>query len=207
MTDPWKQQFDHQDCEIIQREVMYQGVFRLVKLHLRHRLFQGGWSDVLQREVFERLTAAAVLLYDPHLDRVVMIEQFRPGALKDARSPWQFEIVAGVIHQNEQPDDIARREAQEEAGCEVLSLELISHYFVSPGGSNEYIHIFYGKIDATNVGGFHGLADEHEDIRVITISSDDAIAQLQQGKIKNAPTIIALQWLALNRDKLKNTNP
>jgi ADP-ribose pyrophosphatase len=182
---------------------MYQGVFRLIKLHLRHRLFNGGWSEIFTREVLERLTAAAVLPYDPKLDRVILIEQFRPGALNDPTGPWQIEIPAGVITDNHPPMDVAIREAQEEAGCEVYNLELIYDYFVSPGGANEYLHIFCGQVDASHVNGIHGLEHEHEDIKVHNIPAEQAFQMLKNRELKNAPIIMSLQWLFLNRERLQ----
>jgi ADP-ribose pyrophosphatase len=191
------------DYEITQREILYQGIFRLVRLHVRHKLFNGDYSDIFTREILERFTAAAVLPYDPKLDRVILIEQFRPGAITDPKGPWQIEIPAGVITHNDPPMDTAIREAKEEANCEVRDLELIQDYFVSPGGSNEYIHIFYGSVDATHIEGVYGLHHEHEDIRVLNISTEEAFAKLKNHEIKNAPAIIALQWLHLNRERLR----
>lgn len=194
----------HDDYQILQRDVMYQGVFRLVRLELKHRLFNGKWTAPFTREVLERFTAAAVLPYDPILDRVILIEQFRPGALSDPKTPWQIEIPAGLIKPNESPPEIAVREAEEEAGCEVSNLELIYDYFVSPGGTNEYIHVYCGKVDATNVGGLHGLEEEQEDIRVINVSTAEAFAKLDNREIKNAPAIISLQWLRLHKEALQS---
>ncbi|MHB1949620.1 MAG: NUDIX domain-containing protein [Gammaproteobacteria bacterium] len=195
--------FDKTDFEVVQRDILYQGVFRLVRLHLRHRLFNGGWSNVFTREIMERYTAAAVLPYDPKLDRIILIEQFRSGALHDPQGPWQIEIPAGIICPDEEPLGVAIREAREETGCKVSNLELIYDYFISPGASNEYIHIYYGLVDASHVNGIHGLPEENEDIRVRNVSADEAMNLLQDHKIRNAPAIIALQWFALNRERLR----
>ena len=195
--------FTHNDYEIVKRDVLYQGFFRLARYHIRHRLFKGEWSDVFSREVFERFSAAAVLPYDPILDKVILIEQFRPGSLSDPKSPWLIEIPAGVLMDNAKPADVARSEALEEAGCEILNLHPITEFFVSPGASNEYVNLYCGKIDASNAGGIHGLKDEHEDIRVINISADEAFTHLYTGYIKTAPAIIALLWLQLHRRQLQ----
>lgn len=197
------QDFGKEDYEILQTDVLYQGMFRLVKLHLRHRLFNGGWSKVFTREVLMRLPAAAVLPYDPVMEHIILIEQFRPGAIDRYVNPWQIEIPAGIIEQNEKPEDIAIREAEEEAGVKLSKLELICDYSVSPGGSNEYLHIYCGQVDAANAGGIHGLAHEHEDIRVLNISLEEALNKLHAREIKNAPAIIALQWLELNKKSLR----
>jgi ADP-ribose pyrophosphatase len=191
-------QFGHDDYEILKREELYKGIFGISRYTLRHRLFKEGWSNDFKLELFERKSAVAILPYDPILDRVILIEQFRIGALNDAKSPWLIEIPAGVIESGEAPDDVAHRETEEEAGCKLLELTPIYRYFVSPGGSNEYLHLYYGRVDASHIEGIHGLENENEDIRVLNISRVEAFELLHDGKIKNAPTIIALQWLALN---------
>src|SRR5579883_291418 len=128
--------FSQNDYEIVKRELLYEGVFRLARYHIRHRTFRGEWTPVFTREVLERRSAVAVLPYDPILDQVVLIEQFRAGALANPQSPWLIEIVAGVYEEGEQPVDVAKREAVEEAGCKILDIHPISEYFVSPGGTN-----------------------------------------------------------------------
>lgn len=191
--------FTHDDYEILKQVVLYQGMFRLSKYTFRHRLFNGGWTESFEREVFERSSAVAILPYDPLLDRVILIEQFRAGSLADPESPWLIEIPAGVIEPNENPDEVAHRETMEEAGCTLLELQPIFQYFVSPGASNEFLHLYYGRVDASAIDGVHGLKDENEDIRVLNISSDEAFDLMNQGKIKNAPTLIALMWLENHR--------
>jgi ADP-ribose pyrophosphatase len=195
--------FSHDDYEIIKRDVIYQGVFHFVRYHLRYRLFKGGWSPVIQRELLERQAAASVLPYDPLLDRVVLIEQFRPGATAHAQSPWLIEAIAGLTDEHETPMDTAKREAREEANCVILNLIKICEYFASPGGSNEYLHVYCGHIDASPIDGVCGLPTEHEDIYAFTLSTEEAFHLVQTNKINNAHTIIALQWLQLNQQWLK----
>ena len=195
--------FSQNDYEIIKREVLHEGFMRLVRYHLRHRKFNDGWTHIFDREILERKPAVAILPYDPILDQLVLIEQFRPGAIANPQSPWLIEIVAGIYNIDEKPVEVAKRESQEEAGCEVMDLYSIYEYFVSPGGSNEYLHLFCGHIDATNVGGIHGLIEENENIRAFALSTDEAFIMLQEGKIKTSPAIIALQWLQLNREWLR----
>jgi ADP-ribose pyrophosphatase len=189
--------------EILEKTICYDGFFRMERYRLRHRLFGGDWSRPLVRELFERGHAAAVLPYDPRLDCVVLVEQFRIGALESASGPWLFEIVAGIISPEETPEAVVRREAVEEANCELQDLVPICDYFVSPGGTSERLSVFCGKVDAAHVGGIHGLAEEDEDIRVHVLSFQDAVAWLQAGKINCAAPIIALQWLQINRQQLR----
>ena len=89
------------DVEIIEKTVCYEGFFRIERYRLKHRLYNGSWSGEIVRELFERGHAAAVLPYDPVRDEVVLIEQFRVGALAAPGGPWLMEIVAGVIDGDE----------------------------------------------------------------------------------------------------------
>lgn len=195
--------FTQNDYEIIKRDVPYQGRFRVAKYELRFKQYDGNWSEKISREILERQAAVGILPYDPVLDQIILIEQFRAGALANPQSPWLVEIIAGIIDSDETPKAVAFREAQEEAGCEILDIFPICEYFVSPGGSNEFMTLYCGHIDASNAGGIFGLQDEGEDIRAFTLSADEAFILLQEGKIKTPPAIISLQWLQLNRDWLK----
>lgn len=195
MTDP--------DFQLIEKSTPFQGYFRIDLYRFRHRLFAGGWSGEVRREVFERGHAVVVLPYDPERDAVVMIEQFRIGAAAAGMAMWQLEVIAGIIDEGETPEAVARREAHEEARCEILDLLPIYHYLASPGGSSESVRLFCARVDSRGLGGIHGLAEEHEDIRVEVVPFAEARARLEGGRIGNAPTIIALQWLLLNRDALR----
>lgn len=189
--------------EILETTTAYAGFFHILRYRLRHRLFKGGWSPVLTRELFERGHAVAVLPYDPETDRVVLTEQFRIGALQAPGGPWLLEIVAGMMEAGETPEAVVRREAIEEIGCAVGDLVSICDYHVSPGGTSERLHLFCGCVDASQASGVHGAADEGEDIRVVVMPADDAMAHMQAGKIVAAAPIIALQWLMMNRASLR----
>lgn len=195
--------FTQNDYEITKREVLYQGFFRLVKHHIRHLKFDNTWTQEFSREVFERHSAVGVLPYDPVLDQIVLIEQFRAGAIANPQSPWLVEIIAGIYQHDQQPKEVVKHEAQEEAGLELLDLYPVYEYFVSPGGSDEQFSLYIGRVDASQAGGIFGLPDENEDIRAFTLSLDDALDIMRAGKIKTAPAIIALQWLQLNREWLR----
>lgn len=189
--------------EIEKREELFAGYFRIDRYHLRHRLFAGGMSASFTREIFERGHAAAVLPYDPLRDEVVLIEQFRPGALAAGFHPWLIEPVAGIIDAGETAESVARREAVEESGCVIGDLVPVHHYLTSPGGTSESCALFCGRVDSSFAGGVHGLDSENEDIRVMAVPFAQARAWLDEGRLNNALTIIAVQWLALNRDKLR----
>lgn len=194
---------ESKDVEILEREICFQGYFRVDRYRLRHRLFDGRWSGEITREIFERGHAVGVLPYDPAADAVVLIEQFRVGALAAGFPSWLTEIVAGVIGEGETPEEVARREAREEAGCEVSELIPICSYLVSPGGTSESVVLFCGRVNCAGLGGIHGLPDENEDIKVTVVPWAEARRLLDAGEIRNAVSIIALQWLALHRDELR----
>lgn len=189
--------------EIVDCHTVYQGFFRLEQYTIRHTLFNGGWSEPLTRELFRRGNCVAVLLYDPHRDEVVLIEQFRVGAVLQPHRAWLLEIVAGAIEEGETAEDVAYREALEEAGCQIEDLIEINQFYTTPGGSSEWITLFCGKVDASHVGGVHGLADEDEDILVSAVKFDTVFEMLEQGKIESGIPIIAIQWLYIHRQQLR----
>lgn len=191
------------DYKIIKRDVVYQGVFRMVQNHISHKKFDGSWTETYMREICERPPAVGVILYDPKIDSVVLIEQFRAGAMNSEYSPWLIEVVAGIFDRSVSAEELAKAEASEEAGAKVLALEAICRYFVSPGETTEFLQLFCGHVDASQMGGVHGLDEEHENIRAFVVSLDEAMQMLEDGKILTAPVIVTLQWLVLNREKLK----
>ncbi len=190
------------DIDIVKQTTCFQGFFRIDQYRLRHTLFGGGISEEMSRELFERGHAVAMLPYDPSLDQVVLIEQFRIGALHDPDGPWMTEIVAGMIAEGETAEAVALRESIEESGCEVTDLQRICRYYPSPGACSETIELFCGRVDASHAGGIHGLDEEHEDIRVISIGFEEAMSWVESGRLNSAAVIIALQWLAMNKGRL-----
>ena len=191
------------DVDVLEKTVCYEGFFRLERYRLRHRLFNGDWSCPIVRELFERGHAAAVLPYDPVRDEVILVEQFRIGALAASSGPWLLEIVAGMIETDETAEQLVKRESVEEANCVITDLIPLYDYLVSPGGTTERVALFCGRVDATLAGGVHGAIEECEDIKVHVVTLDAALTLLKSGKLNSASVIIALQWLALNRDRVR----
>jgi ADP-ribose pyrophosphatase len=189
--------------EILDRSVVYDGYFRLVRYRFRHWQFAGGMGPAQARLLFARGHAAAVLPYDPVRDEVVLIEQFRIGAFAADLPPWLTEAVAGVVEPGEVPETTARREALEEAGCAVSDLEPIGTILLCPGVMAESCTMYCGRVDASGVGGIRGMTDEGEDIRASALPADDAIARAQDGRIVSAYGVLPLLWLGLNRPWLR----
>lgn len=204
--------FSANDVEILDNIACYSGFLQVRKLTLRHRLYEGGWSGAIEREIVARAPGVGVLLYDPYLDKVLMVEQFRVGCLDDPNGPWQLELVAGLIdgttnegeHRKESAEEVGIREAEEEAGVIVTRMIPVCEYYNSPGSSTEKVSIFCAGVDTRNrKEGIFGLDGEHEDIRTVILPRNEATDAVREGKINNAMSIIALQWLAINLVQVK----
>ena len=181
------------------RKTVHKGFYQIDSISFCHDLHTGGSTSDIQRELFVRENVVGVIAYDPSSDSVALLEQFRIGAMHQSPDPWLIEIVAGMIDTDETPEQVAIREAREEAGLELDKLSLVSHYLASPGASTEEVFIYYAETDLSDVGGHHGLAEEDEDIRVVIVPAEKAFDMMDRRIIKNALSIIGLQWLKLHR--------
>lgn len=194
--------YTHADVTVHAVNQRYQGYFSIDEYTLQHKLFSGQQSESFTREVFERGDAVVVMPYDKVNNKVLLIEQFRIGAINAPESPWLLEFVAGMFDHDESAIDVAIREAKEEANINIKESDLVPvmQYLSSPGGMSERIHLYLAHFDShlVNCTKAHGLAEENEDIKLHLVSREQAITLLTENKITNASTIIGLQWLALN---------
>lgn len=195
--------FSKADVEIVSKEPAFSGFFKVNVFTFKHRLFNGGWSPLITREIFERGDAVAVLPYDPKLDAVLFVEQIRIGSLRTRDNPWLLECIAGMVEPGEPLTEVALREAQEEANIQLQHVEPMLNYLSSPGGTSERMYLYVAQADLSQAGGVFGLPEEGEDIRVRVLSLKDALHLLAEGHIDNAVSVIALQWLQLNRERLR----
>ena len=195
--------YTRNDVELISKKTRYKGFFRMNEYRFKHRLFKGGWSAEVKREVFERGHAGVLLAYDPKRDEVVLIEQIRIPAYETSQTPWLLEVIAGMVEEGEGPEEVVRREATEEAGITIGRCKPIVSYLSSPGGTSERMYVYVGEVDATTATGIHGLACENEDIRVHVVSREQAYQWVEEGIIDNAASVIALQWLQLHHVTLR----
>ncbi len=198
-----KHRFGPSDYRLKSTETVFQGFFKMTRMTVEHRLFGGGWSKPLRRELFQRGDAVGVLLYDPRNHRVGLIEQFRPGALNEARGPWQYEVIAGMIEPGESLEQVAARELEEESGVEVEKLLPICDYLVSSGGTDEKMHLFCGLADLRERGGIFGVDGESEDILLHVWSYAETMEAFSQGLLNSAAMSVALFWLQLNHQQLR----
>jgi ADP-ribose pyrophosphatase len=193
----------HPDVEIVEATKAFERFLRVDVFRFRHRLFSGEWSALRSYDVLRRGQAAAIVLYDPDCESVVLVEQFRLPAMLADSSPWQIEAAAGLIDSSEPPAAVAIRETQEETGLALIGEPVpIQRYLPSSGGSDESVFLFCGRVDSTVAGGVHGLAEEHEDIRVVVKTLAEIEALLDQGAIESGHTIIGLYWLLRHRNRL-----
>jgi ADP-ribose pyrophosphatase len=196
---------DDKKYEILLRETLFQGYFRVDRYHVQHERFDGAWSQPFTREIFNfGHPVSGVLLFDPQRDKVILVEQFRTGPVTNHEYPWMLEIVMGAIDGGETPEHAARREALEEAGCEILDMQPIANYYTSPGSTSNHVSLFVGRANAPEDGRIGGVASEHEDIRVHVMDATAAIGLLFANKIRDAQTLVALQWFAMHRTELRS---
>ena len=198
-----KLQFGAADVSIEEEPRVFDGYFKVRRVRVRHRLFQGGWSESLTREVFDRGDAVGVLPWDPVSDELVMLEQFRVGALRGEESPWMLELVAGIVEPGESDTEVARREAVEEAALEITDLHPVASYYPSAGACTEHVRLFIGRTRAPEPGGIHGCVEEGENIRVHVLPRSQVMDMLARDEINNGHTLVALQWLLHHADSLR----
>lgn len=192
------------DVEILHRSTAHHGFLKVVRYQLRHTSFRGGWCEPVFRERLEKLSAVSVLPYDPITDQIVLIEQFRIGTMDLATGPWVLETIGGYQAPEEAAEAVARRELLEEAGLSAGALEAVGGFYVSPGISSERIELYCAQVDAQGAGGIHGLSEEGEETRVVVLTVTEALGELF-GRINSTSTLVLLQWLAVNRDRLRAT--
>lgn len=194
--------FHRDDVKVKEKTPLYQGFLSVYRYSLQHRLFSGDWSLAIDRELMERGHAVVVIPYDPVTDELVVVEQFRVGALDDENGPWLFEFVAGMFDADESAEEVATRELEEEAGLKAKRLIYATSYYSSPGGTDEKLTIYIAEVDSKSAADFGGLPEEDEDIRVHVIPRDRVITMLEREEINNAASVIGLQWLQLHHDKV-----
>ena len=188
--------YNSDEVKIQSREYLFRGFIQVEKVSLQHRLFnQTEYTPILQRELIHRPEAAGVLIYDDAQQKFALIEQFRVGAIDDSDSAWQLEIIAGVLDGDESPESCIRRESLEESGCEIDELEHLFSFYPSAGACSELFHLYSAQARLPEQGGVFGMPDEGENIQLHLIDYSEVTHLLSNGRLRNAPVIMALQWL------------
>lgn len=191
--------FFAEDVRVSARHIVYHGFADIEKVTLQHRLFEDQqFSAPIERELVKRPEAAGVLLYDSKQQLFGLIEQFRIGAIDDPLSPWQLEVVAGLVEDGDTPEQTVIREAQEEAGAHISKPQLLYSFYPSAGACNELFHLYAADTQLSHTKQIFGLLDEAENIKLHVLKYDQLTELLATPQyLKNSPVIMALQWLRL----------
>lgn len=199
-----------QRVDIRKKETVFQRhIFTIDEVHLRHETFGGTMSEEKVRLSFERGDSAAALMHHPTADTLLLVEQFRyPAYAKDGTNAWLLEIPAGIVESDEAPAAAMQREIEEETGYAAQTLHPLFSFFPSPGGSSERIHLFYARLDsAVKVSEGGGVVAEGEELRTVQMPVSEVLDKMRRGEIADGKTLLALQWLQLNRGSLPGAPP
>ena len=194
-----------EDIAVLEQREPYARFFSVEEYEVSYRSFDGTMGPVVNRAVFISGDAATVLPYDPVRDRVMLVEQFRPGPFaRGDRECWQLEAIAGRVDPDETPEAAARREAVEEAGLTLGDLFKVSEYYPSSGAVSEYLYAYVGLADLPDAAaGLGGLEHEAEDIRAHVMSFETLMALVASGEVANGPLILTALWLQRERGRLR----
>ncbi len=190
---------NHPKIKIKQTDLLSNNWYLLNKVTFDYLRKDGVWITQ-KREVYDRGNGAGILLYNREQKTIILTRQFRlPSYLNGNETGMMIEVCAGLLDQDH-PEQCIIRETEEETGYRIKSVQKILETYVSPGAVTEILHLFIGEYDATmkvNDGG--GLEHEHEEIEVIEIPFDEAYHMIASGEIKDAKTIILLQYAKINK--------
>ena len=184
----------------------YLGFFALNQVDLKYPFFDNSTSGVKSRTILMGSEASLILPYDPILDKVLLVEQFRIGPFcRGDKAPWVYEPVAGMIEFGEKPEDAAKREVFEEAGIQVTKLVKINSGYPNPGEATTYFYNYIGIVDLSDYSpGIYGVRDEGEDIRTHVCDFKEVFNWSISNKLRVLPLNTMVLWLALNKLKLSS---
>lgn len=184
--------------KIQKTELLSDNWYILNKVTVDYQKKDGSW-DTQVREVYDRGNGAAILLYNKAKGTVILTRQFRlPSYLNGNKSGLMTEVCAGLLDEDN-PEACIIREAEEETGYRLHSVKKIFEAYMSPGAVTEILHYFIGEYDASmKVSSGGGLEHEHEEIEVIEIPFDQAYVMIESGEIKDAKTILLLQYAKIH---------
>lgn len=204
-ADPMKPTMSDRTVTPQRTEQPYADYFAVREDWLSFPKFDGGSSEVVKRASFLGGDAVTVLPYDPAIDSVLMIRQFRHGPFaRGDTNPWTLEPAAGRIDPGETPEETAKRELFEETRVSAKSLHFVGRYYPSPGAFSEYLFSYVAVADLTGSdGGIGGLENEAEDIMRHVVPLADALKMIETGAANTGPLILSLNWLALHKDHLR----
>lgn len=181
--------------EQIKKVRCYDGFLKIDRYHFKQEKPDGTWTEEFTREVILRRNAVALFLHDLVNDLLLFTRQFRPGAHTQGES-WIYEMVAGLIDEDEDKEQALLREAKEESHVDhIENIQLISSYYPSCGSCTEKVFLYYANADLSNVQSFGGDSSEQEIIEIVVIPVEEAFEWQKTGKIGTANGHVALNWL------------
>jgi len=190
--------------KIIKKENCYNGFNKINNYLFEFESFDKKNKLTCEKEIFERKDAIAIVLYDSEKDRLLLIQQFRPGCYIKKNIDCPYEIVAGLVDKNDTMESAITREVKEESGVDILKILKIGSFFPEISFSTREIHLFCGKFDSSKIGKYAGLKEENEDIKILLFSKDEVKNMLKNNEVINSHSLIALQWFFLNLNYVEN---
>lgn len=186
------------NIKVISEEILSNNWYTLKKFTFDY-LKSDGSAERQSREAYDRGNGAVILLYNPEKRTVILTRQFRlPTYINGNESGMMIEACAGLLDKDN-PEDCIRRETEEETGYRIGEITKIFEAYMSPGSVTEILYFFVAPYtDDMRIGDGGGCADEHENIEVMEIPFADAIKMIASGEIKDAKTIMLIQYLQLN---------
>lgn len=183
--------------KILNTEIVCKSWHTLKKVNFEYQQKDGSWQTQ-SREAYDRGNGAVILLYNKEQRSIILTEQFRmPTYINGNDTGMMIEACAGLLD-NDNPEDAVKRETEEETGYKIKDIKKVYEAYMSPGSVTEILYFFiaeYSKDMKVNEGG--GVAHEHENIDVLEMNFNDALNMIETGEIKDAKTIMLLQYLRL----------
>ncbi len=182
----------------IEREILSDNWYTLNKYSFEYKRPDGTW-EAQQREAYDRGNGAAILLYNTSKRTVVLTKQFRmPTYVNGNEDGMMIEVCAGLLD-GDHPEDCIRKETEEETGYQISNVKKVMQTYMSPGSVTEILYLFVGAYDESmRVGEGGGADSETENIEVLEMPFKKALELVSTGEIKDAKTILLLQYAALN---------
>jgi GDP-mannose pyrophosphatase NudK len=191
------QSFMNENIKIIEKKLLSDNWYKLYRYTFDYKTPVGEWQRQ-QREAYDRGNGAVILLYNSTQKTVILTQQFRlPTYINGNKSGMMIEACAGLLDKDN-PEDCIRRETEEETGYKIKDVKKVYEAYMSPGSVTEILYFFvaeYSKEMKISEGGGH--EDEQENIAVLEILFEDALKMMDSGEIKDAKTIMLLQYLQL----------
>jgi GDP-mannose pyrophosphatase NudK len=188
----------NKNVKIIKTEILSNNWYTLRKVTYEYLKNNGTW-ETQNREAYDRGNGAVILLYNKELRTIILTRQFRlPTFINGNETGMMIEACAGLLDKDN-PEDCIKRETEEETGYKISEVKKVFEAYMSPGSVTEILYFFIAEYSSSmkiNDGG--GIAHEQEDIEVMELGIDDAIQMVTTGEIKDAKTIMLLQYIKLH---------